>query len=170
LLNTATVRGNESDSYLADNTATATALVDAIDLQVTKSASSNAPQVGQIFTYTIETKNNGPLSATAVTMTDVLPASLNFISAAASQGSCSQTNGSLVCPFGLLDNQATTVVTLVVSPTLAGTVFNTANVVGAEPDPNFSNNAGGSTIEVGGVDVPTPPPESIRVYLPVIMK
>ena len=55
---------------------------------------SDAPdpvQVGQALTYTVIVTNNGPTRARDVTVTDVLPTGVTFVSATPSQGSCSGT-------------------------------------------------------------------------------
>ena len=63
------------------------------DLQLTKTASTNAVISGQTFTYTITLTNTGTASATNVLVRDMLPTALVFVSSTASQGSYSNTTG-----------------------------------------------------------------------------
>lgn len=93
------------------------------------------------LTYTITTTNNGPSSATGVTLTDTLAAGLTFVSATPSQGSCSGNVPPITCPLGTLAPGASATVTVVVTPLTSGGYPNTASVVAAQPDFNTGNNS-----------------------------
>jgi aldose sugar dehydrogenase len=109
------------------------------DLSLTKTGSPNPSTVGTTLSYRLTITNNGPATATNVSVTDNLPASVTFVSASTTQGSCSQTTiGS--CSLGSLANGASAVVTINVTPNVAGQLTNTASVGGAEEDPDTSNN------------------------------
>ncbi|HYB93487.1 MAG TPA: SdrD B-like domain-containing protein, partial [Vicinamibacterales bacterium] len=61
-----------------------------IDLSINKTVDNNTPSIGSNVVFTLTVANAGGFStATGVTVTDVLPAGLNFVSAAATQGSFS---------------------------------------------------------------------------------
>jgi uncharacterized repeat protein (TIGR01451 family) len=109
------------------------------DLSVTKTDSPDPVTVGKPLTYTVTVTNNGPNDATAVTMSDTLPSGVTFVSATPSQGSCSGTS-TISCSLGTLAKGASTAVTLVVTPTVAGTLSNTARVSATESDPDPDNN------------------------------
>jgi uncharacterized repeat protein (TIGR01451 family) len=141
--NTASVAANEFDPNLNDNSATQVTTVNAApsaDLSITKSDSPDPVTVGSNLTYTITVKNNGPSGATGVTMTDSLPGTVTFVSATPSQGNCTGT-ATVTCSLGSLSNGASATVTIVVTPTQAGGLSNTATVTGNEADPNTSNNS-----------------------------
>ena len=65
---------------------------------------------------------------------------MTFVSASASQGTVTQSDGTLTANLGSLDSGATATVTMIVVPTTAGPVVNTATVSGAEADPVPGNN------------------------------
>src|ERR1700687_1780520 len=125
------------------------------DLLVTKSASANPVDLGTNFTYTIKAFNLGPAAATGVTVTDPLPA-VTFVSATATQGSCSGTS-TVTCTLGMLAVGASATATITVKPQAIGSLSNTASVTGDQPDPNLENNSATAqnTVEAG---CPTPGP------------
>ena len=57
------------------------------DLAITHTVDNATPNEGDTVTYTITLTNNGPATATNVSIDDVLPAGLVFVSATPSQGS-----------------------------------------------------------------------------------
>ena len=77
---------NNSDAASVNASATA-------DLRVTKAVSDAAPAVGGLLTYTIAVTNLGPSAATSADISDVLPASVTFVSATASQGTYGSASG-----------------------------------------------------------------------------
>lgn len=74
------------------------------NLSITKVADDNQVDCGQNVTYTITVTNNGPLTANAITVSDVLPAGLVYINSTASQGSYDNNTG--VWAVGTLANGA----------------------------------------------------------------
>ena len=114
------------------------------DLSVSKTASPNPAQVGVNLTYRIAVTNNGPASATAVTVTDALPSTVTFASASSTQGTCSGTSP-VNCNVGTLAVGGSAFVTIVVTPTAQGQVINTANVTATESDFDNSNNSSAIT-------------------------
>jgi len=109
------------------------------DVSITKSASPSPGSTGQDLTYTLTVRNAGPGAAPNTTVVDTLPGGLSARSATASQGSCSGTT-TVGCSLGTLATGATATVTVVVRPTSAGTLTNTAMVGAGAPDPNLANN------------------------------
>jgi uncharacterized repeat protein (TIGR01451 family) len=86
------------------------------------------------LTYTLTAKNTGGQDATGVTVTDPLPASAVFGSMHTTQGTCTRTvtdpnknkQGTVTCNLRTLPAGAT--VTITVTPTIKGTLGNTATV------------------------------------------
>ena len=100
----------------------------------TKTASSTAAQAGDALTYTIHIVNSGALSATAATMTDVLPPQFfpNLAAIAASSGSVVTNTWPTISWSGVVTNGATIVVTIpgTIDPAACGvTIVNSATIV-----------------------------------------
>ena len=144
IMNSATVSSgtNDPDTGLNSNTSSAvTAVTASADLSITKSDSPDSVLAGQNLTYLITVTNNGPNAATGVTMTDILPAGVTYVSATPSQGICIGTS-TVTCTLGNMNYLASATVTIVVTPIAEGTIYNSASVDvgGNESDPNIGNN------------------------------
>jgi uncharacterized repeat protein (TIGR01451 family)/CSLREA domain-containing protein len=149
--NTATVTppAGVTDPNTANNSATDSDTITATsDLSITKTGSPNPVTVGGTLTYTITVNNGGPSTATNVTLADTLPASVTFGSATPSQGSCTQSGGTVTCNLGSIADGGSATVTITVTPNAAGTISNTATVSANESDPNSANNTATATTTV----------------------
>jgi len=149
--NTATVTASSADPNPANNSSTAvtTIVLATADLSITKTPAPGPYGTGLPLTYTIVVTNGGPSTATAVTVTDILPPGTTFQSATPS-GACSGTT-TITCNAGTLVNGASATFTLTVTlPSSPGPVTNTASVTAAATtaDPNPANNSASSTITV----------------------
>jgi uncharacterized repeat protein (TIGR01451 family)/uncharacterized delta-60 repeat protein len=109
------------------------------DLLLSIGDSADPAPLGGVLTYTILVFNSGPSAASSVTVVDTLPEAASFVSAIASQGTCTNFNGTLVCQLGGIANGSSAVISVQVVP-LAGTITNTATVFAAEVDPVLANN------------------------------
>jgi uncharacterized delta-60 repeat protein/uncharacterized repeat protein (TIGR01451 family) len=114
---------------------------DTADLAFSKTDPPGRVPTGRNMTYTLTVTNNGPDAAAGVTVTDQLPPSVTFVSATPSQGSCGESGGIVTCNLGTMGNGVTATVEIVVRPTVAGTITNTASVTSSTPDPNQGNNS-----------------------------
>ncbi len=125
-----------------------------IDLAVTKVGSPNPITLGSgNITWTMVVTNNGPDTATAVTISDPLPVGNTFVSVSTTQGTC--TGGAIIgCNLGTMAFGATVTITLVTTPTVAGTVTNTVTVVGNETETNTANNTASASVVVVGPHTP----------------
>jgi uncharacterized repeat protein (TIGR01451 family) len=119
------------------------------DLSISKVGSPNPVSLGGNLTYTILVSNLGPSDALDVTVTDVVPAGVTFVSVTASQGSCSGT-ATVTCTLGKLSAAGTATITLIVTPTTAGTITNTATVSGFITDTSPGNNSATALTTVSG--------------------
>jgi uncharacterized repeat protein (TIGR01451 family) len=154
--NIAQVGGDQPDLDMSDNVDSADTQVGAAaDLRIVKRAT-------QIFdngevTYILDVFNDGPSAATAVVVTDPLPAGVTFRRAQMTQGTCSASGAAVRCELGDMASGAAAVVQItgfVDVPTAGSTIVNTATVSAPVLDPNPANN----TSQVAGVVSSAPPP------------
>jgi uncharacterized delta-60 repeat protein/uncharacterized repeat protein (TIGR01451 family) len=111
------------------------------DLALGKTGPTGRVPTGRSMTYTITVTNNGPDASSGVTVTDQLPSTVTFVSATPSQGSCSESGGTVTCNLGTMGNGATATIDIVAEPTVAGTIINTAFVSATTADPSEGNNS-----------------------------
>lgn len=111
-----------------------------VDLVLAKTVSPDPAMVGSSLAYTVTVQNVGTTFATGVTITDALPATVTFVSAEASQGSCTQILGDVICDLGVVTNGDTAGIAVVVTPTAAGSITNVASVSLLETDVNPADN------------------------------
>ncbi len=127
------------------------------DLSVSMSVVPTTAVINGLLTYTVAVTNNGPDTANNVTLTDTLPTSSTYISAQSDQGSVISVAGSTITVnVGTLNVGATNTLTLVIVPTVSGTVTNTATAAitsgGIDPD-TTNNTATLNTPSTPGVDL-----------------
>jgi len=140
LINTATVSSPTSDPNAANDVATENTTVEAeADLDLVKTDSADPLPPGDPLIYTLEVTNGGPSEANGVTVTDVLPAGVTFVS---TTGCAEDPTAVPVCTLGTIAAGASVQYTITVSidPGPPPTITNTASVVGDELDPNQANN------------------------------
>lgn len=120
------------------------------DLALSKSDSADPVAASTSFTYTLTVDNAGPNVARDVVVVDTLPASVSFVSATPSQGSCTQSGRTVTCDLGDLGDALSATVDIVVTSGASNqTITNDATVGSATPDPDASNNAASENTTVG---------------------
>lgn len=143
------------------------------DLDLTKVVSDHHPcQLAQI-TYTVTISNPSTVSATGVSVTDILPSGLTYVSSNTSQGTYSSVTG--LWNVGSLNpsTNATLNITATVDAGTAGmTIINLANIIAMDPpaDPVLSNNLDhdGITVHAAPAAYPasnSPVCEGATIYL-----
>ncbi|MBL8199955.1 MAG: DUF11 domain-containing protein [Chromatiales bacterium] len=152
------VAGAVSDAFTLDAGGIATVVsvtgapgLPSADFQVTQSADNLVLQPGvsgsDLTTFTVTAKNNGPDPA-AATVTDLLPAGLNFVSAAPGQGTYTQGTG--IWDVGVLASgaQATLQIQAQAAGSASGCLLNAATVAVVAPavDALSGNNSAGLSI------------------------
>jgi uncharacterized repeat protein (TIGR01451 family) len=115
------------------------------DILVSKTGSPNPAIVLTNLTYRIVVTNNGPSPATNVSITDQLPAGVNFGSVSTTQGSCTA-GATINCSFGNMARGSSAIASVVVLPQSTGQISNTVTATATEPDPDNTNNS--STVSI----------------------
>ena len=111
------------------------------DLVIAKSVSPDFVAIGDTLTYTITVRNEGYSDASGVTVTDVLPSEVSYVSGTSTQGSCTELMGTVDCNLGNMAYGTTATVTIVVEADESGGITNTATVSANEDDPDGANNS-----------------------------
>ena len=148
ILNTASVTATVGDGDSSDNTASATTGVEppSADLSIAKTGPASATP-GTTFSYTVVVTNTGPNEAAAVTVADVTPPGLTFVSTA---GACTTP---FPCVLGTLaSGHSAAFVATFAAPagyTTPNPIVNTASVSSPTSDPDPTNNSASSTTPLG---------------------
>lgn len=121
------------------------------DLGISKTADSAAVLIGDTITYTLDITNNGPVSATNVVVTDVLPGQVSYVS---NDSGCNESSGTLTCNLGTLLNGDSSAIEIVVTAVTAGQATNTASIASDTTDPNTTNNSDSADVTISDVPLP----------------
>ncbi len=150
IFSTATVGYNGTDSNPLDNSVTVGNQINpsSADLALGIVANPSPALLDGVLTYTISVTNNGPSRATSVMVSNALPAAATFLSAGASQGVVSNSNGSVLANLGGLDVGASATMAISVRPTSLGVLTDTVKVSGNQLDPVPANNSATVTTTV----------------------
>ncbi len=97
------------------------------------------------ITYQISVDNNGPATAENVVVSDTLPATVNYVSASATTGTCVEAAGVVTCSLGDMAAGDTVVITVVVETEALGDItelcpVNVVDVTSDTEDGNPDNN------------------------------
>ncbi|HSR47281.1 MAG TPA: sortase, partial [Anaerolineales bacterium] len=153
-VNTVTTGQSVSNTTAASATLTVTA---AADLSITKSDSPDPVAVNGTLTYTLSVTNNGPSTATSVSVTDTLPGGVTYVSASGTGWTCSELTGVVTCTRATLGVGAAPAITVTVTaPGTAGTITNTVSVSAATTDPVPGNNSDSEDTGVQDIVVTDP--------------
>ena len=137
ITNTATLSatGIPADAFDDSDTEQTTVSIGA-DLDLEKVLVTTGPVTeGQEIVFRFDVTNNGPSDATGVTVTDVLPAGLEFVSSACA----TEAAGTVTWNIGALAAGASVSCEIRVITTGQGSVTNTASVSGSPADPGGSD-------------------------------
>jgi uncharacterized repeat protein (TIGR01451 family) len=142
LRNVARVRSRQEDVNPDNNEDSSRVRIDKlIDLVVGKSAAAPSVPAGSDVSFVVTVRNDGPSTATGVTVADLVPGELAFVSATPTQGSCA----AAVCQLGRLRRGAAAQIVVVARSdvSLAGrTLENLAVAIAREPERDLANNVG----------------------------
>jgi uncharacterized repeat protein (TIGR01451 family) len=122
------------------------------DLAVTMSVNNTAPNKADNVIFTITLTNNGPATATGVTVKDLLPAGLTFISYTSSTGSYTSSSG--VWLIGTVPVSSTNTLTITTRPSTTGAKVNTVSILTSnQADTTTTNNSASVTVTPKSADL-----------------
>jgi uncharacterized repeat protein (TIGR01451 family) len=141
LANSASVSSQTSDPNMTNNTSATvqTAVVPRADLSITKTGPASA-NASNTITYTLSVSNAGPSTASAVSVSDTLPAGATLLSASGSGWSCSGASTVTCTLASLAVGAASDIVIALTAPAVGGAISNQASVSSAISDANTGNN------------------------------
>jgi uncharacterized repeat protein (TIGR01451 family) len=113
---------------------------------LTKTASSPVLGPGTNVVYTLTVTNEGPSIVSGLTVSDPLPASLNYISSSSTLGTCSFRGGVVTCNAGILTNNFAFTVTITGNSSASGDVLNTATMNFVEGNLNSQDNTASAEV------------------------
>lgn len=116
-----------------------------VDLNLTKIVDNPTPGLGTDVTFTVTLSNTGASAGTGITVNDLLPAGLTFVSAVASTGTYSAGTG--VWTVGNLGTPGTATLTVVATVATSAALTNVAEVGASTPEDVDSTPANGATDE-----------------------
>jgi uncharacterized repeat protein (TIGR01451 family) len=122
-----------------DDQTSVTVTPPAADLALTQTVNNSRPNVRSNVVFTLTLANQGPDGTADVTVRDVLPVGLTFVSATPSQGTYA--NGTGVWTVGAVSAGGSATLQLTASATAAGAKVNTAEITASsQPDPDSTPN------------------------------
>jgi len=127
----------------ASATYTATYRVAGADLRLTKTTGGLS---GSTATWTLTATNGGPLSATNVVVTDVLPSRLAYVSSSGCAYDGATRTVRCTAPSLAAGASVPFTVTTTVTGKGSGWITNTASVSSATPDPNTADNSASARV------------------------
>jgi LPXTG-site transpeptidase (sortase) family protein len=145
-----------TDTDAGNNSATDTDALLAADLSITKSDNPDPVQVNGTLTYTLSVANNGPSTATGVSVSDTLPVTVSFGSATGTGWTCGEAGGVVTCTRPTLAVGAAPDITITVTaPGVAGTITNVVSVTATTNDTVPGNNSDSEDTDVVAILPPS---------------
>ena len=129
---------NSSENSTGSSNGTNISAIFNVDLEIIKTVDVTLARYGDIITYTIVVRNNGPCNATGVNVTEILSSNVKVVEASVSHGKYDSYRN--IWDVGNLNNNEDANLTLKVVATYIGTIENTVIIAGNENDTNKSNN------------------------------
>jgi len=148
----ASASGTEPDSNNANNTGSGSVTVnDQIDLRVVGISGTPDPVTfaGGNVTFTIQLFNNSTSQGTNPVLTVTLPSNSTYVSSTpTNSGTCTPSAGTVICSWSSIGSSVNFFPSIVVTPTIPGTLTLSASASGTQPDPNSANNSASKTTTV----------------------
>ncbi len=154
LTNVANVASSETDPNPANSIVSVVSTIKrpVVDLAVGATLTPIPGITTQPLTNVVVITNRGPGVALNVILTNPLPAGVSFLSATSTVGVCSFAAGVVTCNLGDLASNAIAQVTILVTPSLTGSLTNVVSAITSSQDTNLLNN---TVVSIIPVNVPT---------------
>ena len=169
---TSPVASTNGGAGSASNTAVLSVTTEA-DLQVVSETFSPSSPIaaGTNVTYTIKIKNNGSDPATGVTLTDMLPSNLTFVTCLApGASSCGAAAAAVTAQYDSLAANGSATLQIVVAVNCTASdgsqITNKATVAGTTSDPDPSNNSASAMFTVSHPNPVVSPSVAVPVLWP----
>jgi uncharacterized repeat protein (TIGR01451 family) len=126
----------------ADEARSQAAVLGSADLSLTMSDSPDPVRPGQTLVYTIAVNNSGPDTAENLTVTNILPTGVTYVSASGTGWTCNKvTTNMVICTRPSLAVGLAPYIDLnLQAPAAPGTIMNAAQVSSSSDDANTNNN------------------------------
>lgn len=147
LTNTVMVSSPVPDPNRGNNSSTLEAKVSPTDLRISQTATPSPVAVGSNLTYTITINNNGPEGVEELNIMDTIPGTVNIVSLTP-EDSCDFGPEKVSCGFRDMASGTSKTITLVVTPTVAGNLTNSVELVSSTPNVNPANSFSSVSTEV----------------------
>jgi uncharacterized repeat protein (TIGR01451 family) len=119
-----------------------------VDVGVSLAASPLAVAAGGLVTFNLRATNSGPVTANSVSLTNLLPAGLNFLAATTAQGTFSVGANQVIFNLGTLTPGASVMAVVQAVPTVGGSFTNLATIGAHLPDGVGADNVAPAVIFV----------------------
>ena len=161
VVNTATITDSDQPDSNPDNDDdNANITIDGVDLAVNKVVDTPNPLTGDTIVYTIQVENAGASQATGVTVLDILPAGVAYISDDAATVTDDTGTATSYDPvtgnwsIGVMNPGTLLMLNLTVEVTASdGSIINTATVTANEPDANPDNDEDDARVDLNAADL-----------------
>ncbi|HEV7920806.1 MAG TPA: hypothetical protein VGR02_08465, partial [Thermoanaerobaculia bacterium] len=154
----AAVTGTSTDANGANNNSSAFTSVGPLQADLTLTHVRGGPAgvpPSTSVTFNLSVTNNGTSTATNVSLTDVLPSGLSYLSNTASGLTCGPVGFNVVCTAPTLGVGNTATASITVNAVTGGTLTATASVSATEADPNTADNTASASVTVNNVSTLT---------------
>jgi uncharacterized repeat protein (TIGR01451 family) len=122
-------------------------------LSLLKIATPDPGAVGGNTTYTLSVTNSSSGDLSEISLTDLVPTGVVFVSTTPSQRSCTQITGTVSCELGTLADGESADVTIIVSNIAAGRICNAATVTASTVESTILSNSASVCTDVAVHDL-----------------
>ncbi len=150
--NTVSMIADQTDPVPSNNEDEVSINGQAADLVIIKSVDNSQPNLGENIIFTIQLDNNGPANASNISIEEILPNGLDYVSHDETSGSYDPNTG--IWALNSLNNGATAYLQITTNVSLIGSMTNTASILSSDQfDPNTDDNEDEVVINTQIVDL-----------------